>query len=194
MTRPASILQSEWKLDRCTGTGTECSSCLNSTRVQHIQAEMTARALELLALPPWKQESGALLLDVGCGSGLSGEMITEEGHHWVGYDIAPSMLEVALEREVEGDLILADAGHGCPFRPGSFDGAIRCVNSTCKSRFVRSPDALFAPSPQHLRPPMAAECRHQHLIAHRPPIPLLHHAARLPITWRSCCASILPRK
>lgn len=85
---------------------------------------MTARALELLNLPNWKQESGALLLDIGCGSGLSGEIITEEGHHWVGYDIAPSMLEVALEREVEGDLILADAGHGCPFRPGSFDGAI----------------------------------------------------------------------
>lgn len=96
-----------------------------STRVQHIQAEMTSRALELLALPAWKQESGALLLDIGCGSGLSGEIISEEGHHWIGYDIAPSMLEVALEREVEGDLILADAGHGCPFRPGSFDGAIR---------------------------------------------------------------------
>ncbi|UZJ52411.1 hypothetical protein CBS101457_001731 [Exobasidium rhododendri] len=96
----------------------------SNTRVQHIQAEMTARALDLLNLPEWKQESGALLLDIGCGSGLSGEIISEEGHHWVGYDIAPSMLEVALEREVEGDLILADAGHGCPFRPGSFDGAI----------------------------------------------------------------------
>lgn len=85
---------------------------------------MTERALELLVLPGWKEEHGALLLDVGCGSGLSGEVLTEAGHHWVGYDIAPSMLEVALEREVDGDLILADAGHGCPFRPGSFDGAI----------------------------------------------------------------------
>jgi 18S rRNA (guanine1575-N7)-methyltransferase len=96
--------------------------------VQHIQAEMTVRALDLLNLPTWKQESGALLLDIGCGSGLSGEILTEEGHQWIGYDIAPSMLEVALEREVEGDMILADAGHGCPFRPGSFDGAIRWVS------------------------------------------------------------------
>lgn len=35
--------------------------------------------------------------------------------------------EVALEREVEGDLFLADIGQGFPFRPGSFDGAIRSV-------------------------------------------------------------------
>lgn len=97
---------------------------VRSTRVQHIQAEMTERAIELLSLPEWKQEHGALLLDIGCGSGLSGEVLTEMGHHWVGYDIAPSMLAVALEREVEGDLLLADAGHGCPFRPGSFDGAV----------------------------------------------------------------------
>ena len=34
-------------------------------------------------------------------------------------------LEVALEREVEGDLFLPDIGQGLGFRPGSFDGAIR---------------------------------------------------------------------
>ena len=34
--------------------------------------------------------------------------------------------EVALEREVEGDLFLQDIGQGFGFRPGSFDGAIRC--------------------------------------------------------------------
>ncbi|KAJ4301089.1 18S rRNA (guanine1575-N7)-methyltransferase [Kalmusia sp. IMI 367209] len=34
------------------------------------------------------------------------------------------MLGVALEKEVEGDLFLADAGQGVPFRPGTFDAAI----------------------------------------------------------------------
>ena len=34
--------------------------------------------------------------------------------------------EVALEREVGGDLFLQDIGQGFGFRPGSFDGAIRC--------------------------------------------------------------------
>jgi hypothetical protein len=33
-------------------------------------------------------------------------------------------LDVARDRDVEGDLILADLGQGLPFRPGSFDGAI----------------------------------------------------------------------
>lgn len=66
-----------------------------------------------------------MLLDIGCGSGLSGEILDEEGHIWVGMDISPSMLEVALDREVEGDLFLHDIGQGLGFRPGSFDGAIR---------------------------------------------------------------------
>src|SRR6202161_4055444 len=35
------------------------------------------------------------------------------------------MAEVALEREVEGDLILQAIGQGFGFRPGSFDGTIR---------------------------------------------------------------------
>jgi hypothetical protein len=38
-----------------------------------------------------------------------------------------SVREVALEREVEGDLFLQDIGQGFGFRPGSFDGAIRLV-------------------------------------------------------------------
>jgi len=32
-------------------------------------------------------------------------------------------LEVAKEREVEGDLLLGDIGDGVPFQPGTFDGA-----------------------------------------------------------------------
>lgn len=34
------------------------------------------------------------------------------------------MLNVAREREVEGDLLLSDLGHGLPLRAGAFDGAI----------------------------------------------------------------------
>lgn len=86
---------------------------------------MTRRALELLDLP-----HPSLILDVGCGSGLSGEILSalepDEGgpHIWVGMDVSPSMLDVALQRDVEGDLILADIGQGVPFRPGTFDAAI----------------------------------------------------------------------
>ena len=56
--------------------------------------------------------------------GLSGECLDENGHFWVGMDISPSMLEVAQEREVEGDLLLGDMGDGLPFKAGAFDGAI----------------------------------------------------------------------
>lgn len=39
-------------------------------------------------------------------------------------DISPSMLDIALQRDVEGDLFLADIGQGVPFRAGTFDAAI----------------------------------------------------------------------
>lgn len=56
---------------------------------------MTYRALELLNLPP---DQPAFLLDVGCGSGLSGEILDEEGYVWAGVDIAPSMLGESIQR------------------------------------------------------------------------------------------------
>ncbi|CAG8779452.1 25397_t:CDS:2, partial [Gigaspora rosea] len=99
----------------------EAKKYTSNTRIQSIQAELTYRALELLNLP---ENEPAFLLDIGCGSGLSGEILDEEGHMWVGMDISPSMLQVALDREVEGDLFLQDVGQGMGFRPGTFDGAI----------------------------------------------------------------------
>lgn len=43
---------------------------------------------------------------------------------WVGMDISADMLATALDRDIEGDLFLADMGCGVPFRPGTFDAAI----------------------------------------------------------------------
>lgn len=86
---------------------------------------MTNRALEVLDL-----KTPSLILDVGCGSGLSGEILSEvppeEGgpHVWIGMDISQSMLEVARQRESDGDLFHADVGQGIPFRAGTFDAAI----------------------------------------------------------------------
>lgn len=86
---------------------------------------MTLRALELLDL-----SSPSFILDIGCGSGLSGEILSnvdpEEGgpHNWVGMDISSSMLAEALNRDTDGDMFLADMGQGVPFRPGTFDAAI----------------------------------------------------------------------
>lgn len=104
---------------------TEARKYTTSSRIQNIQASMTHRALELLDLP-----GPSFILDIGCGSGLSGEILSglseDEGgpHVWVGMDVSASMLDVALQRDVEGDLLLADIGQGVPFRAGSFDAAI----------------------------------------------------------------------
>ncbi|XP_010545408.1 PREDICTED: probable 18S rRNA (guanine-N(7))-methyltransferase isoform X2 [Tarenaya hassleriana] len=101
---------------------TEARKYTSSSRIVEIQAKLSERALELLALP----DDGVprLLLDIGCGSGLSGETLSENGHQWIGLDISASMLNVALEREVEGDLFLGDMGQGLALRPGVMDGAI----------------------------------------------------------------------
>ena len=153
-----------------------------------MQEALTQRALELLALP---DDGPKILLDLGCGSGLSGEELTENGHTWVvglqlflqharvvsqmcslwtmqhqnmscneglarcrqrravcsaksendmqGFDISRAMLDVAAERDVEGDLCLLDMGHGMPLRAGVFDGAISISAIQWLCNAVRSP-------------------------------------------------------
>lgn len=99
----------------------EAQKYTTNSRMIEIQTTMSERAMELLALP---NDVPCFVLDLGCGSGLSGECLEEYGHYWVGIDISNSMLEVAKEREVEGDLILGDLGEGLPFKAGAFDGAM----------------------------------------------------------------------
>ncbi|KAL4949721.1 S-adenosyl-L-methionine-dependent methyltransferase [Aspergillus filifer] len=120
MSRPEDVLPPDLFYD-----DNESRKYTTSSRIRNIQANMTHRALELLDL-----KAPSLILDVGCGSGLSGEILSQESseqcgpHTWIGMDISPSMLDIALQRGVEGDLFLADIGQGVPFRPGTFDAAI----------------------------------------------------------------------
>ncbi|RAL08697.1 18S rRNA methyltransferase BUD23 [Aspergillus homomorphus CBS 101889] len=120
MSRPEDVLPPDLFYD-----DNESRKYTTSSRIRNIQSDMTHRALELLNL-----DAPSLILDVGCGSGLSGEILSQVGpehsgpHTWVGMDISPSMLDVALQRGVDGDLFLADIGQGVPFRPGTFDAAI----------------------------------------------------------------------
>ncbi|CAG5119850.1 unnamed protein product [Candidula unifasciata] len=83
---------------------TEAAKYTSNTYMLDIQQKLSERALELLAPP---DDVSCYILDIGCGSGLSGDVLTEADH-----------------REVEGDLILGDMGDGLPFRPGTFDGVI----------------------------------------------------------------------
>ena len=101
---------------------TEARKYDSSSRIMNIQADLSARAIEMLG---FSDDTPKYILDIGCGSGLSGQVLEESGHYWVGCDISRTMLDVAQERETEvGDLVHADMGHGLPFRPGTFDGII----------------------------------------------------------------------
>jgi len=85
------------------------------------QLEMTKNAIDLLHLSPGPK----LALDIGCGSGISGMTLTEEGHTWIGCDISLEMLNIANQRPVRDyDLIAADMGQNLNFRPGTFDFAV----------------------------------------------------------------------
>ena len=99
----------------------EAKKYTSNSRIMKIQAEMTERALQMLAIP---EEKSYYILDIGCGSGLSGHILEEHDHEWVGLDISQSMLDVAVEREVEGDVMRSDIGQGFGFWEGTFDGAI----------------------------------------------------------------------
>ncbi|CAO4369968.1 unnamed protein product [Caenorhabditis nigoni] len=102
---------------------TEAAKYASNSHITAIQHEMAERALELLALPEGKT---GFLLDIGCGTGMSSEVILDAGHMFVGVDVSRPMLEIARQDEdlESGDFVHQDMGLGMPFRPGSFDGAI----------------------------------------------------------------------
>ncbi|PAA56990.1 hypothetical protein BOX15_Mlig001166g5 [Macrostomum lignano] len=118
--RPESSLPPELYYD-----DKEAKKYTQNSRIIQIQSEMSERAIELLSLPEDPTiRSSLLVLDVGCGSGISGAALTEAGLNWFGVDISSSMLEIALENEVEGGLARCDIGHGLPFRAGCFDAVV----------------------------------------------------------------------
>ena len=107
---------------------------------------MATRALELLSFPE-NDPVPRLILDLGCGSGISSQVISEAGHNWIGMDISEAMVRVAkedidskdsMDEDVEeeedeeeeereshlSDLLVHDMGNGVCFRPGTFDGCI----------------------------------------------------------------------
>ncbi|KAL0248633.1 hypothetical protein GEMRC1_003867 [Eukaryota sp. GEM-RC1] len=112
---------------------TEARKYTRNSRIIKVQKQMAERALELLDFP---EDSGPkFLLDIGCGSGLSGEVLSDAGHIWSGIDISTSMLEVATEKDSDGDLFESDMGLGLFFRAGVFDGviSISAIQWLCQS-------------------------------------------------------------
>lgn len=126
----------------------EASKYATSSRNATIQAALTQRCLELLALPP--SPTPQLLLDVGSGTGMSSAVLSAEGHHVIAYDISPPMLAEASP--AHADRLVADAGAGgFACRPGVLDGAVSvsaiqwlCVATTSAEVPRRRIKAFFA--------------------------------------------------
>lgn len=80
-----------------------------NARMGITQRHLAARALHLLALPTG---SRSLLLDIGCGTGYSGQPLEKAGHGWIGVDISLHMLGSARAPHRPRDVIGADVS--CP--------------------------------------------------------------------------------
>ena len=96
---------------------------------EKLQAELASCCLSHLEQTRSRDEdrahtpSGALLLDLGSGSGLSSAVIRASGYTVVGIDVARDMLRLDVAHV--GFTVHANLSSGIPFlRPGAFDGAI----------------------------------------------------------------------
>lgn len=79
----------------------ESKSYAVSSRMNVIQTEITEKCISFLNL-----EKPSLILDLGCGTGMSGRELARHGHHWVGCDISKEMLLMSksyIEDEFESN-------------------------------------------------------------------------------------------
>lgn len=80
-----------------------------------------APARTAAALATYASDKTAAVLDLGCGSGLSGVALREAGFSAIdGADFAPRMLEEAGRRGIYRDLLLTDLSAPLPVEPGQY--------------------------------------------------------------------------
>ncbi len=73
------------------------------------------------ALAQFSNNKSAKLLDIGCGTGLSGEILSNTGFSNIdGCDINPDMLNIAKSRGVYQTLWLSDVDYPFPFEIGKY--------------------------------------------------------------------------
>lgn len=105
-------------------TGDNLAKMSTSTHYENVQTKLTERALEILDLDNMSYQ---VILDIGCGSSFSGQVLNSAGHVFVGLDIAPQLLLAGLDyqnKEIPNSFVRCDVGEAVPFRAGVFDAAI----------------------------------------------------------------------
>jgi len=87
-----------------------------SSSMRRMQAALTARALELAGF-----KKRARILDAGCGTGFSTQLLLEAGFDAVGIDAAEAMVGIA---EAKGLPVYRASMDKLPFPKESFDGIV----------------------------------------------------------------------
>lgn len=97
-----------------------------------------------LALGPWKR-----MLDLGCGTGLTGVSLADMAGEITGVDLAEGMLEQADERGVYGDLYVGEA---VGFLEEAEEGPWDLVTATDVLPYLGALEAFFAGAARCLSP------------------------------------------
>lgn len=89
------------------------------------------------------------VLDLGCGTGLMGEILAERSARLVGIDIAPKMIDKAREKRVYTELAVADI---LPFMEASGRASYDLVVAADVFVYLGDLAAIFSETPRLLRP------------------------------------------
>lgn len=101
----------------------EVQKYIKNERNAAIQSDMTKYALKLLKYPACKNKSETFL-DIGCGCGISSQIIESYGHFCVGVDISRNLLDHARKTQSASDFIQLDVSNRLNFKQGTFRYAI----------------------------------------------------------------------
>jgi SAM-dependent methyltransferase len=93
--------------------------------------------------------AGAVVLDVGCGSGAQAQWLLDQGAEVIGVDLSPRMIEEARRRcQGRGRFLVADLAESLPLEPQSLDG----ITSSLALHYVRDWSVTLRLSASALRP------------------------------------------
>jgi len=111
---------------------------------EYITPQRCAEALIRHAAAPW-----APIMDLGCGTGISGLALKAAGFECIdGYDFSPAMLDKAAEKSLYRDLRIADLSKPLEIAEGVYQNAaaIGCVTPECMPPTVL--DEILSKLPQ----------------------------------------------
>ena len=111
---------------------------------EYITPQRCAEALIRHAAAPW-----APLMDLGCGTGISGLALKAAGFECIdGYDFSPAMLDKAAEKSLYRGLRIADLSKPLEIAEGVYQNAaaIGCVTPECMPPTVL--DEILSKLPQ----------------------------------------------